>query len=58
MPDPAVLYEKDGGIATVVMNRPAVRNAINGEMLCRLADAWQDINDDPADPRRDFDRRG
>jgi enoyl-CoA hydratase len=47
MPDPAVLYEKEGGIATVVMNRPAVRNAINGEMLCRLADAWQDINDDP-----------
>ena len=48
MPDPAALYEKEGGIATVVMNRPAVRNAINGEMLCRLADAWQDINDDPA----------
>src|SRR3989442_9689307 len=28
------------------MNRPEVRNAINAEMLCRLADAWQDINDD------------
>lgn len=47
MTTPAVLYEKDGGIATVTMNRPEVRNAINPEMLCRLADAWQDINDDP-----------
>jgi len=48
MPEPAVLYSKAGGIATVTLNRPAVRNAINGEMLCRLADAWQDINDDAA----------
>src|SRR6185503_4619962 len=30
------------------MNRPAVRNALNAEMLCRLADAWQDVSDDPA----------
>ena len=28
------------------MNRPEVRNAMNAEMLCRLADAWQDVNDD------------
>ena len=47
MSNPAVLYEKDGHIATVTMNRPDVRNALNPEMLCRLADAWQDINDDP-----------
>src|SRR3989475_5785504 len=44
--EPAVLYEKRDGVATVIMNRPEVRNAINAEMLCRLADAWQDINDD------------
>jgi enoyl-CoA hydratase len=48
MSEPAVVYEKHDGIATVTMNRPEVRNAINPEMLCRLADAWQDINDDPA----------
>ncbi len=48
MAGPAVLYEKADGIATVILNRPEVRNAINAEMLCRLADAWQDINDDAA----------
>lgn len=48
MSAPAVLYEKRDGIALVTLNRPEVRNAINTEMLCRLADAWQDINDDPA----------
>src|SRR5947207_9136812 len=42
----AILYAKADGIVTVTMNRPEVRNAINAEMLCRLADAWQDINDD------------
>jgi len=47
MSEPAVLYDKSGGVATVTMNRPDVRNAINPEMLCRLADAWQDVNDDP-----------
>ena len=47
MTEPAVLYEKSGGVATVTMNRPEVRNAINAEMLCRLADCWQDANDDP-----------
>ena len=46
--EPALLYAKSGGIATLTMNRPEVRNALNAEMLCRLADAWQDVNDDPA----------
>ena len=31
--EPAVLYAKADGIATVTMNRPEVRNAINAEML-------------------------
>ena len=47
MSEPAVLYDKSNGLAVVTMNRPEVRNALNPEMLCRLADAWQDINDDP-----------
>jgi enoyl-CoA hydratase len=29
------------------MNRPDVKNAINMEMLCRLADAWDEIDADP-----------
>jgi enoyl-CoA hydratase len=45
--EPALLYEKEGHVATLTMNRPEVRNALNAEMLCRLADAWQDVNDDP-----------
>src|SRR5262249_4158066 len=48
MSEPAVLYEKRDGIAVVTMNRPEVRNAINTEMLCLLADAWQDVNNDDA----------
>lgn len=47
MSEPALLYEKSGGIATLTMNRPEARNAINPEMLCRLGDAWQDVSDDP-----------
>src|SRR5207253_9518042 len=48
MSEPAALYEKQDGVAVLTMNRPAVRNALNAEMLCRMADAWQDIQDDPA----------
>ena len=46
MSEPAALYEKKDGVAVVTMNRPQVRNAMNAEMLCRLADAWQDVADD------------
>src|SRR4051794_16496537 len=42
MPEPAFLYEKRDRIAYLTFNRPAVRNAVNPEALCRLADAWQD----------------
>jgi enoyl-CoA hydratase len=47
MSQPALLYEKSGHIAMLTMNRPEARNAINPEMLCRFADAWQDVSDDP-----------
>ena len=46
MAEPAPLVEKDGHIATVTMNRPEVRNALNPEMLCRMADAWDEIDGD------------
>ena len=35
-----VLYEKQGPIAVITLNRPAARNALTPEMLCRLADAF------------------
>jgi enoyl-CoA hydratase len=47
MTEPALLIERDGHIVTVTMNRPDVKNAINPEMLCRLADAWDATDDDP-----------
>ena len=44
---PALLVEKDGHVVTLTLNRPEVKNAINPEMLCRLADAWATYDDDP-----------
>jgi enoyl-CoA hydratase len=43
---PALLVERDGHIATLTMNRPEVKNAINMEMLCRLHDAWDMVDAD------------
>ncbi len=42
MATPALLYEKRAGIAYLTINRPEVRNAFSPEVICRLADAWQD----------------
>lgn len=44
---PALLTERDDHIVTLTMNRPEVKNSINMEMLCRLADAWDMIDADP-----------
>ena len=41
-----ILYEKSGGIATITMNRPQVRNAFRpltvDEMIEAFNDAWED----------------
>ncbi len=45
--DPHLLFERDGHVATVTLNRPEARNALSSEMLVRMADAWTEIDEDP-----------
>ncbi len=40
---PAVVYEKKGGIANIILNRAEVHNALDAEVVVRLAGAWQDF---------------
>ncbi len=42
----ALLIDRDGPVVTLTLNRPEVKNAINPEVLCRLADAWDLIDGD------------
>jgi enoyl-CoA hydratase len=44
---PAVLTERDGHLLIVTLNRPERQNAINGEMLVRMFDAWVEADTDP-----------
>ena len=39
--------ERDQHVLTITINRPEKRNAFNPEVLCRLADAWDLLDDDP-----------
>ena len=47
MSSPAVLYEKDGCVAVVSLNRPAMLNAYNVEMRDDLYEILQAVRDDP-----------
>ncbi len=42
----AVIVEKKDGVMTVTLNRPEKKNAVNCEVMCRLYDAWQDLDED------------
>lgn len=42
----AILFDRQGHVAWITLNRPAAKNTINGEMFIELADAWQEIRDD------------
>ena len=46
MAEPSLLYTKADGIARLTFHRPEVRNAVDPEALCGLADAWQDLEAD------------
>ncbi|ODT85778.1 enoyl-CoA hydratase-related protein [Phenylobacterium sp. SCN 70-31] len=39
--------ERIGHVAIVTLNRPEARNALNPEMIVRLAAAWRTVRDDP-----------
>jgi enoyl-CoA hydratase len=44
---PHLLYERDGHVAILTMNRPEAKNALSGEMLVRMYDGWRDVDQDP-----------
>jgi enoyl-CoA hydratase len=46
MAEPAVIVEKDGHVLTVTLNRPEKRNAVNCEVMCRLYDAWTQLDEE------------
>ena len=44
---PAVLTERDGHLLVVTLSRPERQNAINGEMLVLMLDAFVEADEDP-----------
>lgn len=45
--EPHLIFERDGHVAVVTLNRPEARNALSGEMIARMADAWVEIDENP-----------
>src|SRR5690606_17121831 len=45
--EPVLLYEVEGGIATLTLNRPDKRNALNAELVGALDEALARAADDP-----------
>jgi enoyl-CoA hydratase len=46
MADPAVVVEKENRVLVVTLNRPEKKNAVNSEVMCRLYDAWVQLDAD------------
>src|SRR5690349_5707679 len=46
MPEPHALVEQEGHTLVVTMNRPEKRNALSGEMLAIMSEAWDRVNED------------
>ena len=43
----AVRVERAGPVTTVILDRPEVRNAVNGPTAAALAEAFSDFDADP-----------
>lgn len=46
-PQPHCLVEQRGHVLIVTMNRPEARNALSGEMMAIMRDAWDRVDADP-----------
>ena len=44
---PVVIVEKEGHVLIVTLNRPEKKNCVNSEVMCRLVDAWEQLDADP-----------
>ena len=44
---PHCLVEQEGHTLVVTMNRPEARNALSGEMMDTMREAWDRVNEDP-----------
>ena len=45
---PHCLVERHGAVLVVTMNRPHARNALSGEMMAIMLEAWDRVDSDPA----------
>lgn len=43
----SIIYGKEGRIATITINRPEARNAVDLDTGQELIEAWIDFRDDP-----------
>lgn len=44
---PHCLVEKRGHVLIITMNRPERKNAITGDMMAIMVDAWDQVDNDP-----------
>ncbi len=47
MSAPVVIVEREAHVLVVTLNRPEKKNAVNCEVMCRLYDAWVQLDEDP-----------